>query len=185
MHFSPSCLVSLRAAALLSCALSTFASAAQADAVKDAAAPALAVTAATTTSASPVAAPQPAPAASATAAPPVRISETFGVEVQGARLSASGYVVDLRYRVLDADKAKPLLDRKVRPVLIDEATGNRFYVPQPPIVGALRQTSRNNPVALGKTYFMIFANPDQRLKTGDTIALYLGEQRFGNLRIEP
>jgi hypothetical protein len=138
----------------------------------------------------PAAAPAPAvPAAPATpvagSAAPKWVSEAFGVEVQGARLSASGYVVDLRYKVLDADKAKPLMDRKVLPVLLDEATGNRYYVPQPPVVGALRQTARGNPVVPGKAYFMIFANPDQRLKAGDSVTLYLGEQRFGQLRIEP
>jgi hypothetical protein len=114
-----------------------------------------------------------------------RAGETHGVEVLAARLSASGYVVDLRYRVLDAEKARPMLDRKVRPVLVDEATGNRFYVPQPPVVGALRQTVRNQPVTAGKTYFMIFANPDQRLKAGDSVTLFIGEQRFGQLKIEP
>jgi hypothetical protein len=124
------------------------------------------------------------PTASADPAPKW-ISESFGVEVQGARLSASGYVIDLRYKVLDAEKAKPLMDRKVRPVLVDEVTGNRFYVPQPPVVGALRQTARSNPVVPGKAYFIIFANPDQRLKAGDSVTLYLGDQRFGNLRIEP
>lgn len=117
--------------------------------------------------------------------PAVWVSETFGVEVHGARLSASGYVIDLRYRVLDADKARPLLDRKVLPVLVDETTGERFYIPQPPVVGALRQTSRNNAIALGKNYFMIFANPDQRIKAGQTLALYIGDQSFGNLRIDP
>jgi hypothetical protein len=140
------------------------------------------------------AAPSTAPAAATEAAvaspvaggaAPKWVSETFGVEVHGARLSASGYVIDLRYRVLDADKARPLLDRKVTPVLVDETTGERFYVPQPPVVGALRQTSRNNAIALGKNYFMIFANPDQRIKAGQTLALYIGDQSFGNLRIDP
>lgn len=129
-----------------------------------------------------------APAARAVGAEtktPVWVSETFGVEVHGARLSASGYVIDLRYRVLDADKARPLLDRKVMPVLVDVSTGERFYVPQPPVVGALRQTSRNNAVALGKNYFMLFANPDRRVKAGQTLALYIGDQSFGNLRIDP
>jgi hypothetical protein len=126
------------------------------------------------------------PAKGADTKPGVWVSETFGVEVQGAHLSANGYVIDMRYRVVDGDKAKPLLDRRVQPVLVDEASGNRFYVPQPPIVGALRQTARNNvAAAVGKTYFMIFANPDQRLKAGSSVALYIGDQRFGNLRIEP
>jgi hypothetical protein len=71
------------------------------------------------------------------------VVEQFGVRLTGVRLTANGYVVDLRYRVLDPVKAQALLDRTVRPVLVDETTGNRFYVPVPPTVGALRQTSRN------------------------------------------
>lgn len=127
-----------------------------------------------------------AKAAAEASATPIWTSQAYGVEVHGARLSASGYVIDMRYRVIDGEKARPLMDRKIRPVLVDESTGNRFYVPQPPIVGALRQTSRNNAVAVvGKTYFMLFANPDQRLKAGDKVALFLGEERFGNLQITP
>jgi multidrug efflux pump subunit AcrA (membrane-fusion protein) len=129
--------------------------------------------------------PEPATAAGTAVPAPGATGDNFGVEVQGTRLSANGYVIDLRYRVLDAEKARPMLDRKVRPVLVDESTGNRFYVPQPPVVGALRQTARNQPVAAGKTYFMIFANPDQRLKAGDSVTLFIGEQRFGQLKIEP
>jgi hypothetical protein len=163
--------------ALLTCALAISASAAQGDATKDAASSAPA--------AMPAPGPELTPIKAAELTPALWVSDAFGVEVQGARLSASGYVIDLRYRVLDAEKSRPLLDRKVRPVLVDETTGNRFYVPQPPVVGNLRQTSRNNAVAVGKTYFMIFANPDQRLKAGSTVALYLGDQRFGNLRIDP
>jgi hypothetical protein len=164
MHSTSQGLAALQAAVLMSLAGVGFAAAAQSDADKAA----------------------PAPAASSAApASAVWVSEAFGVEVQGARLSASGYVIDLRYRVLDVDKARPLLDRKVLPVLIDETTGDRFYIPQPPVVGALRQTSRNHMVAVGKTYFMIFANPDQRIKAGQTLALYIGDQSFGNLRIDP
>ncbi len=166
----------LEALALLSCALASSAGAAQSD--PDKTVPPLAVALSATSPATPV-------ARAGDTKPAVWVSETFGVEVHGARLSASGYVIDLRYRVLDAEKARPLLDRKVLPVLVDETTGERFYIPQPPVVGALRQTSRNNAIALGKNYFMIFANPDQRIKAGQTLALYIGDQSFGNLRIDP
>lgn len=107
----------------------------------------------------------------------------YGVRLTGVRLSANGYVVDLRYRVLDPAKAQALLDRKVRPVLVDESTGNRFYVPVPPTVGALRQTSRNKVIHTDRDYFMLFANPDRKLQAGSKVALYVGDQRFGNLQI--
>jgi len=112
---------------------------------------------------------------------PVYVSDEFGVEVLGAHLSAADFVIDVRYKVIDPARATPLLDRQVHPVLVDEKTGARYYVPSPPIVGALRQTNRGAPIAVNKVYFMMFANPDRRLKAGDTVALYLGERRFGNL----
>jgi hypothetical protein len=111
------------------------------------------------------------------------VVEQFGVRLTGIRLTANGYVVDLRYRVLDPTKAHALLDRKVQPVLVDETTGNRFYVPVPPTVGALRQTSRNKVIHTDRDYFMLFANPDRKLQAGSKVVLYVGAQRFGSLQI--
>lgn len=152
--------------------------------------PAQAASAAADAAAAP-AAPATAPPRAASSAPTPALRNTtalfkndvYGVEVMGAHLSGSGYVVDVRYRVLDATKAQPMLDRKVRPVLINETNGERFYVPQPPIVGALRQTARNNNIVVGKIYFMLFANPDKRIKNGDKLTMMVGDQKFGVLEV--
>jgi hypothetical protein len=165
--------------------------AASAPAMPAVSAPASAETAAPAKSAAsdkPAAAQAPARAASAStssphSAVPLFKNDVYGVEVMGAHISGSGYVIDVRYRVLDAAKAAPMLDRKVRPVLINEGNGERFYVPQPPIIGSLRQTSRNNNVIVGKVYFMLFANPDKRIKNGDKLSLLVGDQKFGVLEI--
>jgi hypothetical protein len=128
--------------------------------------------------------PAPAAAADAHSAAPIVVS-AFGIEFIDTRLSAAGSLVDLRYRVLDPERAAPLLDRKVRPVLVHSVTGQRYYVPQPPIIGALRQTVRGaNAPQVGRTYFMLFANPDRVLKSGDALALYVGDQRVGEFRIQ-
>lgn len=163
-----------RLAALLALALAGCASA-------PADTPPPADTASTPPASAPVA-PVAQPAPSAAAAP--MVVEEFGVQVRGVRLSANGYLVDLRYRVLDPARARAMLDRKVRPVLVDETSGSRFYVPAPPIVGALRQTARNKVIHTDRDYFMLFANPDRKLKAGSKVALYVGEQRFGDLQIE-
>lgn len=125
-------------------------------------------------------APTPAPAPAAPVPPPAAVSVAYGIEFLDTRLSAANHVVDLRYRVLDSDKAAPLLDRKIKPVLVNAKNGHRYYVPQPPVIGALRQTTRNQvPPQVGRTYFMLFANPDGELKAGDALALFVGEQRVG------
>ena len=125
-----------------------------------------------------------APAATDAVTAAGAVVDAYGVKLMGVRLSGNGYLVDVRYQVLDPEKAQPLLDRKLRPVLIDEATGNRYYVPTPPIVGALRQTARNKVIHTDRTYFMLFANPDRRLQPGSNVTLYVGDQKFANLRVE-
>lgn len=129
-----------------------------------------------------------APSALASARPPADLAgpvvEELGVQLAGVRLSANGYIVDVRYRVFDPEKAKPLLDRKVRPVLVNEATGTRFYVPQPPIVGSLRQTARNKVIHTDRNYFILFANPDKQLQPGSRVTLYVGNQKFDNLLVQ-
>lgn len=135
------------------------------------------------TSASGAVAPRPAASSTVRSTVPLFKNDQYGVEVMGAHISGSGYVIDVRYRVLDATKAQPMLDRKVKPVLVNESNGERFYVPQPPIVGALRQTARNNNIIPGKIYFMLFANPDKRIKNGDKLAMWVGDQKFGVLEI--
>jgi len=126
--------------------------------------------AAPATSASPA-----SPASALPAGAPVPL-DALGVELVSVSLSAADFLVDLRYRVKNAALAQALLDRKVQPVLVNESTGDRFYVPSPPKVGALRQTAGNKQVVqTNRVYFMLFANPDRKLRTGEKVTLYAGD----------
>ena len=110
------------------------------------------------------------------------ISEQWGIEIENIRLSAANYMVDFRYTVIDAEKARPLFERSTKPVLIDQATGARFSVPVSAKVGPLR--SSNQPIA-GKTYFMFFANKGKStIKPGDQVTVVIGEFRAENLVVE-
>lgn len=111
--------------------------------------------------------------------------EDLGVELVGVRLSGADFLIDLRYRVNDAAKAQALLERKVHPVLVNEATGDRYYVPQAPKLGALRQSATaKQPVQLGKVYFMLFANPDRKLRSGEKVTLHAGESTVKGLVVQ-
>jgi hypothetical protein len=99
--------------------------------------------------------------------------ERWGIEVLGATASGAGYMLDLRYRVLDPAKAAPLLVRDVPTRLVDEATGAVHLVPSPPTVGPLRQTTRR-PEA-GRIYFELFANPGGTVRPGDRVTFVLGD----------
>lgn len=109
------------------------------------------------------------------ASPPVPLAD-LGVELMAVRLTASDFMIDLRYRVKDIAKAQVLLEQKVRPVLVNETSGDRFYVPQAPKVGALKQSATSKqPAILDRVYFMLFANPDRKLKSGEKVTLYAGD----------
>ena len=137
------------------------------------------VVAASSTGSASVTAPQPVTAASATAAESLR--ERWGIEVVAIRESAAGYMLDFRYRVLDPAKAAPLFERKIKPYLIDEATGAKFQVPVPPKTGALRTTY---PPKAGRTYFMFFANPGKYIKPGSRVTVVVGDFRADGLIVQ-
>lgn len=115
---------------------------------------------------------------------PTAEEETYGIKVEGLRLSAAGSMLDFRYRVLDPQKAAPILDGKFRPYLVDEARGARLGVPDTPVLGRIRQTSRNNKILTDRTYFIMFGNPGKAVQSGDKVALLLGQVKIADLVVQ-
>lgn len=111
----------------------------------------------------------------------VLFQRNWGVDIVGVRRVSSGYMLRLNYRVVDPDKAKPLFDKKVRPFLIDEASGARLAVPAMENVGELRQTSA--PVA-DRTYFIIFGNPEKLVKSGGHVSIVIGDLRIDGFTVD-
>ncbi len=109
--------------------------------------------------------------------------DAAGIRVEALRLSAAGYILDFRYRVVDPAKAAPLLDGKQRPYLLD-GRGAKLGVPDTPILGSLRQTSRNGKVSTAHSYFILFANPGKYLHAGDSVTLVVGDARVPGLTVE-
>jgi hypothetical protein len=106
------------------------------------------------------------------ASDPSAIARRWGVEIASLRLASRGYMLELRYKVLDANKAQPIFKRGLRPVLSEEASGFQSTVPNPPTTGALRST---NDAKAGRTYFTFFANPARYVKAGHTVTVTIGE----------
>jgi hypothetical protein len=110
------------------------------------------------------------------------LQQKWGIQIQGIWLSAADYMLDFRYRIVDPNVAAPLLDRSLKPYLVDQTTGARLIVPAPPKVGALRQSSYQ-PNA-GRTYFIIFGNPGRLVKRGGMVTVVIGDFRAENLVVE-
>lgn len=118
------------------------------------------------------------------AAPVAVIPEDrLGIRMEGLRLSAAGYILDLRYRVLDPARAAPLLDKKIRPYLLDGASGAQLGVPDTAKLGQLRTTGRNK-VVPDQDYFILFANPGRFVQPGARMTLVMGDVRIENLVVQ-
>lgn len=96
----------------------------------------------------------------------------WGVDSLSVKWTESGEVIRFTYRVLDANKAKTLNDKKNEPVLIDPKAGVKLVVPSLEKVGQLRQSS--TPEA-GKAYWMAFSNKGRLVKRGDRVNVMIGQ----------
>ena len=118
-------------------------------------------------------------AASATGSPvshsrqPQLVAEEIGIAVQGVHLSSAGYVLDMRFRVLDVEKAAAMLSRQAKPYAVVEKSGIKLGVPVSYKLGPLRQSTTHPEDE--RIYFTFFTNPGRHVKSGDVIRLVVGE----------
>ncbi|HWS64212.1 MAG TPA: hypothetical protein VN325_15765 [Steroidobacteraceae bacterium] len=105
----------------------------------------------------------------------------YGVDHLQVRSVSSGASLEFRYRVLDAEKAKILNDKRSAPYMIDWKTGARLTVPTVEKIGALRQTATPEP---GHEYWMVFSNPGKLVKQGDRVDVVAGPVRLEGLIVE-
>jgi hypothetical protein len=95
----------------------------------------------------------------------------WGVDSLAVKWAESGEVIRFSYRVLDAEKAKALNDKKSEPSLIDPQAGVKLVVPALENVGQLRQSA---PPENGKAYWMVFSNKGRLVKRGHHVAVVIG-----------
>jgi hypothetical protein len=105
----------------------------------------------------------------------------WGVDSLSVKSTESGEVIRFSYRVLDAEKARPLNDKKLEPSLIDPKAGLKLVVPSLEQVGQLRQSS--TPEA-GKSYWMAFSNKGRLVKRGDHVDVVIGPFRADGLIVD-
>jgi hypothetical protein len=115
------------------------------------------------------------------AATEANLIDQWGIDVQGIRRTAANYMLDFRYVVVDAEKAKPVFARRTKPVLIHESTGAKFIVPSPAKTGPLRNS---NLPRVNRGYVMFFANPAQFIKAGDQVTVEIGDFRAEHLVVQ-
>ena len=111
----------------------------------------------------------------------MRYGSIWGIDSLVVRSVESGELIRFSYRVVDADRAKALNDKKSEPALIDPRAGVKLVVPSLEKVGQLRQSS--TPVQ-GKQYWMAFSNKGRLVKRGDHVTVVIGKFQAEGLVVD-
>lgn len=109
-------------------------------------------------------------------------ADRYGIHIEGVRHTAAGYMLDFRYRVVDAERAATLIHPRLRPYLVDQQTGKQYVVPTVGRVGPLRQTRAS--VEAGRTYFVFFANPGRAVAQGTKVSVVMGDLVIKDLTVQ-
>ncbi len=116
---------------------------------------------------------------------PKRAREVYGlvlgVDTLSVKSVESGELIKFSYRVVDAQKAKFLNDKKQEPYLFDEQAHVKLSVPVVDKVGQLRQSS--TPEA-GRVYWMLFSNKGGYVKRGDRVSVMIGKVHVDGLVVD-
>jgi hypothetical protein len=106
----------------------------------------------------------------------------WGIEAPSVKAVESGVILRFNYRVLDPEKAKPLNDKKLTPLLVSPEKRIQLVVPSMEKVGQLRQAPHE--LEAGKSYWMAFSNSGRLLKPGDRVDIVIGSFHARGLLVE-
>jgi hypothetical protein len=95
------------------------------------------------------------------------IEEKFGVRFTFLAVTAEGGMVELRYRVIDEDKAANFGHyTETAPMLVSEDTGE--------VVDVTIMGLHNHRVEPGRTYYVLYRNTGGALKSGRPVTIAIG-----------
>jgi len=95
----------------------------------------------------------------------------WGVDNLSVKSVESGELIRFSYRVLEANKAAELNDKKLEPALYGERSHVKLVIPSLEKVGQLR--NKGTPEA-GKSYWMAFSNKGGYVRKGDRVTVVIG-----------
>ena len=94
-------------------------------------------------------------------------------------------MLEMTFRILDTDKAFPLLKRDVKRYVVVEKSGAVLEVPFTQKLGSLKSTVRtSNMVKKDHNYVALFANPSKHVNPGDKVTLVIGNFMAENVVVQ-
>ena len=141
--------------------------------------------------------PPPAPVKPAVPAQPGTLEGEWGIQVASIGLTMAGGALDLRYTVVDAEKARLLSQGKAAAYLVDQTMGTKISMTPPTPKGPSAAHSRArmarqggsfppspNRLAAGRTNSILLPNPAGLLSSGSVVRLVVGEIQSQNVRVQ-
>ncbi|MBI5198310.1 MAG: hypothetical protein HZA19_06855 [Nitrospirae bacterium] len=112
-----------------------------------------------------------------------RLREVFGIEIVSLRKTGAGQMLDLRYRVVNSALAEEITKRNsaVEIRVVDLETGHVLNVPMTHL-GMLR--TRTPKPREKRTYYVLFANPGEVVKSGSEVSIRFGSVSVDGWRVE-
>ncbi len=123
------------------------------------------------------AAANPVPAAWARpAVAPADLGQVSGVTITRVAVSGDGGLVDLRFRVVDPDRAHALHDPATPPAVVDESTGLVVH-------DLLMNHAHTGEYRAGVTYYLVFTNPGNWVRRGALVTVLLGDAQVTHVEV--
>jgi hypothetical protein len=92
-------------------------------------------------------------------------------------VTGGGGLLDLRYEVVDADKAVALHDPSTPPALVEESSG---LVVDSLLMGHAHKASYKP----GVTYYLVFENPGDLVQQGGKVSVLLGTVELEHVDVQ-
>ena len=103
------------------------------------------------------------------------LEQRNGVRITHVAVSGAGGLVDLRYQVVDPERASAL--HGTLPELVDETTGADV---DKPFMGH----RHSGAFKAGHTYFVLFENPGNLVQRGTRVTVVLGGLRVAHVKVQ-
>ena len=103
--------------------------------------------------------------------------EKSGVKLVYVAITGGGGLIDLRFQVIDPDKASAVHEEETPPTIVDETTG--LVVSE-----LLMGHAHTAPFTAGQTYYLIFENPGNIVQSGDKVSVLLGNAEVDHVIVK-
>lgn len=102
--------------------------------------------------------------------------DRLGIRITQVAVTGEGGLIDLRYQIIDPNKAAALHDADTPPAVVDEETGavaNDLFM----------NHAHSGPYAFGETYYLIFDNPGNLIQRGGYVSVLLANTEVDHVRV--